>query len=115
MRFQPSLGEHYTKDCPEGLLFGQVVTRENSLDTVVMKYVEKDKMIPPVLILHGDMDKSIPFHQSVLLFDKLMKCKKDVQIYKILDTRHSGAEFWNKEVLDIVNKFMSSYLLNERA
>lgn len=48
MRFQPSLGEHYTKDCPEGLLFGQVVTRENSLDTVVMKYVEKDKMIPPV-------------------------------------------------------------------
>ena len=37
MRFQPSLGEHYTKDCPEGLLLGQVVTRENSLDTVVMK------------------------------------------------------------------------------
>lgn len=44
-----------------------------------------------------------------------MKCKKDVQIYKILDTGHRGAEFWNKEVLDIVNKFMSSYLLNERA
>ena len=72
-------------------------------------------MIPPVLILHGDMDKSVPFHQSVLLYDKLMECKKDVQIYKIRDAGHSGAEFWNKEVLDIVNEFISSYLLNERA
>lgn len=44
-----------------------------------------------------------------------MECKKDVQIYKIRDAGHSGAEFWNKEVLDIVNEFMSSYLLNERA
>lgn len=96
-------------------MLGQVVTRENSLDTVVMKYVEKDKMIPPVLILHGDMDKSVPFYQSVLLYDKLIECKKDVQIYKIRDAGHSGAESWNKEVLDIVNEFISSYLLNERA
>ncbi len=115
MRFQPSLGEHYTKDCPEGLLLGQVVTRENSMDTVVMKYVEKDKSIPPVLIVHGDMDKSVPFHQSVLLYDKLVECNKDTQIYKIRDAGHSGAEFWNKEVLNIVNKFILSNLTNERA
>lgn len=115
MRFQPSLGEHYTEDCPEGLLLGQVVTRENSMDTVVMKYVEEDKQIPPVLILHGDMDKSVPFHQSVLLYDKLVECNKDTQIYKIRDAGHSGAEFWNREVLSIVNKFITSYLTNERA
>lgn len=61
------------------------------------------------------MDKSVPFHQSVLLYDKLRECKKNVQFYKIRDAGHSGAEFWNKEVLGIVNEFISIYISNEGA
>lgn len=61
------------------------------------------------------MDKSVPFHQSVLLYDKLIKCKKNVQFYKIKDAGHGGSEFWNKEVLGIVNEFISIYISNERA
>lgn len=108
MRFQPSLGEHCTLDCPEGKLLGKIVTKENSEDTVVMNYVSKDKKIPPILIMHGDMDTSVSFYQSVMLYDKLKECDKDVTFYKIEDAGHSGAEFWNHEVLSIVEEFLKS-------
>lgn len=110
MRFQPSLGEHYTSTCPEGLLIGDVVTRENSIETVVMEYITKDKKLPPLLIMHGDMDMSVPFHQSILLYDKMKECHQEVEFYRIQDARHSGAEFYSPNVLSQVQKFIQKQL-----
>ncbi len=110
MRFQPSLGEHCTADCPEALLLGKIVTKENSRDTVVMNYIDKSKNIPPIFIMHGDMDDSVPFEQSVMLYDQLKKSNKDVVFYKVKDAGHGGSEFWNDEILEIIHSYIQLYL-----
>lgn len=110
MRFQPSLGEHCTPDCPEGLLIGDVVTKENSKDTVVMNYVNSDTEIPPVLILHGDMDSSVNFEQSILLYDKMKMSGKKVEFYRVQNAGHAGAQFFSHDAFKIVDEFIQKYL-----
>ncbi len=100
---------HIEPDSPEGCLIGRLNVLEHpelTGPTVVMNYIDSAREIPPILILHGTNDELVPFGQSCMLYDKLVKCNKKATFYAIENAHHGGREFWSNQVLDIIEEFV---------
>lgn len=100
---------HIEPDSPEGCLLGRVNVLEHpelTGPTVVMNYIDSAREIPPILIFHGTNDELVPFGQSCMLYDKLVKCNKKATFYAIDNAHHGGREFWSNQVLDIIEEFI---------
>lgn len=105
MRDEPSAINHVTKHSAEGYELGlEEVTPENSKRADVREYI--GSAAPPVLIVHGDKDRQVPFGQSCLLNDALLDAGKHVEFYRLHGADHGGAPFWTSQVLDIVDAFI---------
>jgi acetyl esterase/lipase len=105
----PCLLDFNSADGLAGFLIGGKNVLENSdliEPTIITNYIEKEVVIPPILIFHGDKDRIIPFSQSLHLFNKLREEAKDVNLYKVKNADHGGASFWTDKVLDIVQEFI---------
>lgn len=110
MKDEPSTTSHAHEDTPEGLLLGKRrVTRATAKDTIVTNYISKQCAQPPLLIVHGSKDRLVPFHQSILLFDKMKEEEKEVEAYQIWNGDHGGSCFWNHELLLIVDTFIKKH------
>ena len=44
---------------------------------------------------------------SVLIYNKLRECEKDVQLYLLEGADHGGSEFWTEEIQKIIINFFS--------
>ena len=44
---------------------------------------------------------------SVIVYQHLRKCEKEVQLYLLDGADHGGSEFWSEEILAIVEKFFN--------
>lgn len=100
---------HIEPDSPEGCLIGRLNVLEHpelTGPTVVMNYIDSAREIPPILIFHGTNDELVPFGQSCMLYDKLVKCNKKATFYAIDNANHGGREFWSNQVLDIIEEFI---------
>lgn len=100
---------HIEPDSPEGCLIGRLNVLEHpelTGPTVVMNYIDSAREIPPILIFHGTNDELVPFGQSCMLYDKLVKCNKKATFYAIENAHHGGREFWSNQVLDIMEEFI---------
>ncbi|MFK8113374.1 MAG: prolyl oligopeptidase family serine peptidase, partial [Rubripirellula sp.] len=55
---------------------------------------------PPVLIMHGDADKVVPFNQSELLHDALTQAGVPSQLYNVIEGGHGfrGAQETREEL-----------------
>lgn len=102
------------ENSPEDILFGGSVVDHPEIAQVgnPIQYVSEEKNLPPFLIVHGDRDAMVPFNQSVLMVEKLQKCKKEVEFYKVCGADH-GIFFWSNELLDIVEEFIGRHLKNK--
>ena len=113
MNEEPSTMDHTAPDSPEGMLIGGVNVLDN-IDkvqpTVPMNHLSLEKNIPPILIMHGNKDRLVPFGQSVLLFNALKKLNKTVECYQLKGADHGGPPFWTNQVLDIVEAFIQKHL-----
>jgi len=69
-----------------------------------------EKINVPMLILHGNKDRLVPFGQSVMLFEALKKMGKDAEFYQLKGADHGGYPFWTDNVLNIVEGFIRRYL-----
>ena len=69
-------------------------------------YVSKDD--PPFLIIHGDQDKLVPYHQSVLLNDALEKAGVPVTFYKVEGDGHGW--FRDPKVPKLTKAFLAQHL-----
>jgi acetyl esterase/lipase len=110
---EPSTMDHILPGSPEGMLIGGMNVLENleKVQPIIpMTYLSEDKEIPPFLIIHGSKDRKIPFGQSVMLFEALKKVKKTAECYQLKGADHGGSAFWTKNVLDIVEQFIRTYL-----
>lgn len=96
---------------PENILFrgNCAETPEITAPGNPINYIEEGRSYPPFLMFHGDEDGMVPFLQSVLMYEKLRECGKNVEFYKVKGADH-GARMWTKEVLDIVLKFFKCYV-----
>ena len=105
MRNEPSAINHASKYSAEGYELGLVEpTPENTKQADVLEYIGAET--PPVLIVHGDKDRQVPFGQSCMLNDALLEAGRQVEFYRLHGADHGGASFWTPEVLDIVESFI---------
>lgn len=111
MCLYPSTMDHITSDSPEGRMTGGydlLKHPEKVAPTIPMNYVHRDKALPPLLMLHGNKDRLVPFNQSVMLYEKMKTEGKQVTFYRINGGDHGGPAFWTPPVLDIVCNFIDS-------
>ena len=64
---------------------------------------------PPFLIVHGDADPTVPFHQSQLLFAALKQAGVSVHFHTIQGAGH-GKGFGGHEIEELVNDFFDNCL-----
>ncbi|MGR3809734.1 alpha/beta hydrolase fold domain-containing protein [Jiulongibacter sp. NS-SX5] len=113
MNYEPSIMDHIGKSTPEGMLIGGKNVHENmdlASKTNPINYISKEKKAAPTLIFHGSKDRLVPFHQSVLLADKLKSEGYQYTFYKLKEADHGSGEFWSKEVFDMVESYLREHL-----
>lgn len=109
----PSTTNHHLPDSPEGMQMGGVNLRmhpELCEKMSVECNVDAATPLPPVLMFHGTKDRTINPQVSVLVYQKLKQCRKDVQLYLLEGADHGGSEFWTDEVQEIIIQFINHVL-----
>lgn len=110
-----SIQDHMSPDSPEGrFIGGKAVDKHPEITKLTnpINYVDSNKKICPMLIIHGSKDRLVPFSQSVLLYKALKKAQKQVVIYKLQGADHGGPAFWTEDIFDIVEKFIKENIQN---
>ena len=99
---------HDAPDSPESQLVGGPIQEHK--DRVAranpITYVSEDD--PPILIIHGDQDKLVPYHQSVSLKDALEAVGATVTFYKVEGGGHGW--FRDPKVPELTKAFLEKYL-----
>jgi len=98
---------HNTPQSPESLLVGGSIQemREEVARANPITYVSETTA--PFLIVHGDKDPLVPFHQSVLLEAALRKAGMTVQLYTVKGGGHG--EFTDPSVDALTRKFFAAH------
>jgi acetyl esterase/lipase len=102
--------KHDAPDSPEAALIGGPVqeNREKAARVNPITYIATNAL-PPFLIVHGDADPVVPYHQSELLFEALKKAGGNVHLHRIIGAEH-GKGFGGKEITERVTAFFDSWL-----
>ena len=81
--------DHDAADSPESRLIGGPIQehKEKVAAANPIAYVSKND--PPMLIMHGEKDLSVPYNQSELLYAAMKKAGLDVTLYKVVNADHS--------------------------
>lgn len=82
---------------------------ERLLEINPVSHIEKGKTYPPFLLLHGNEDNMVEFSQSELMFHKLSDAGYDATLVCVDGASHEGS-FWSREVLKIIEEFVSKSL-----
>ena len=104
--------DHSGADSPEGIVLGGIDIMsdvEHAKKYSPATYVSKERDIPPIFIVHGDKDRTVPFAQSTEFADKLYECGKEYEFYKLIDADHGGPQFWEESMLDLIDEFLKKY------
>lgn len=112
MNDQPTMVDHMSRESGEGQLIGRRRMDENPewADKVnTMNYIKKERDMRPLLIIHGDKDRIVPFEQSVLLYEKMKETGKTVEFYKLEGADHGRDAFFKEPVLDVVDAFLKKW------
>jgi acetyl esterase/lipase len=101
----PGMAEH-----PVAQLLGGSGERvaEIALKASPITYVSNDD--PPFLIMHGDVDKTVPVQQSEALAEALKKKDVPVTLVILHGVDHGGQEFLKPEKVKIIDSFLKEYL-----
>jgi acetyl esterase/lipase len=103
---------HDTADSPESELVGgpiqerpAEVSRANPVT-----YVTAD--VPPFLIVHGDRDPLVPYHQSKLLADALKAAGVPVTFYTVVGAGHGS--FKDPQIPVLVHEFLAAHVRHRK-
>lgn len=113
MNFYPSRMDHAGPDSPEGYLIGRKNVLENpelAAKTEPAGYLSPELPTPPLLIMHGNGDRTVPFNQSCRLFERMKELGKEVEFVKIDGADHGTGGFNCDGALDLVESFIRKHL-----
>lgn len=68
---------------------------------------------PPFLILHGNNDVKVNFHQSELLYDQLTAHHVPVDFYELEGAGHGSIHFFQPQIKEIIQGFFDRTLHHE--
>lgn len=109
----PSTMDHTSPDSPEGRLFGgvrladvpELVARANP-----STWVESDRPLAPLLMVHGSKDRLIPFAQSVRHYEVLRDAGQPVELVCVHDGDHGiWPAVFNDGIADILHAFIQDH------
>jgi acetyl esterase/lipase len=102
--------KHDDPQSPEACLIGGPVqeNKDKAARASPLTYVGK-KPLPPFLIVHGDADPVVPFHQSELLFEALKSAGGNVHLHRIKGAGH-GQGFGGSDLDARVSGFFECWL-----
>lgn len=75
----------------------------------VLRRITPVSPIPPVLILHGDRDRTIPLHQSERLYERLLDAGKEAELCVVRGGGHE-VDFWGPETMVVLRDFLKRTL-----
>jgi acetyl esterase/lipase len=103
-------GFHDDPRSPESQLLGGPVqeNKARAAKANPITYVSSDD--PPFLIMHGDRDAAVPYHQSELLVAALKKAGVEVTFLTIKEGGHGGAGFQSRENRRRIDAFFDKHL-----
>lgn len=104
----PSTLEHHLPESPEGKQMGGVNLREHPelCRKMSVEYnIDETTPLPPVLMFHGTKDRTINPRVSVVVYNRLKECGKNVNLYFLEGADHGGSEFWTEEIQEIIIQF----------
>lgn len=102
---------HNAPDSPESQLVGGAIQEvpERVARANPITYVTGDE--PPFLIVHGDKDPLVPHHQSVLLYEALIRAgAREVAFHTLEGAGHGGPHFETPEARAVVAGFFDRHL-----
>jgi acetyl esterase/lipase len=105
---EPTTMAHNAAGSPESdLLGGELPTIPDRVRRADPRtYVTAERPLPPVFIAHGTKDRSVPFAQSILIYEALRAAGQPVEMVKVRGAAHGGTSFWTDELLDLVADFL---------
>ena len=113
MDAEPTAMVHDAPGSPETVLLG-VMSLAEAPDLVRLAdprtHIARDRPPPPILIAHGSKDRSVPFQQSVLVYETLRDAGHPVELVKVTGAGHGGPTFWTAGLLDLVDDFFRRHL-----
>ncbi len=109
----PGSFDHNSPTSPESLLVGGPVqeTKEVAQQASPITFVSPDD--PPILIVHGNQDMTVPYDQSVRLHDRLTRTGVDSTFITIDGGGHGG--FASRALNERVRAFFDKHLRGEPA
>ena len=99
---------HDASDSPESQLVGGPIQEHKDRVAKANPITYVSEADPPFLIIHGDEDKLVPYHQSVLLNDALEKASVPVTFYKVEGGGHGW--FRDPKVPELTKAFLEQHL-----
>ncbi|MGL5311964.1 MAG: alpha/beta hydrolase fold domain-containing protein [Peptostreptococcaceae bacterium] len=104
--------DHNEVDSPESKLLGAKITEIPELvkDANPITYISKN--LPPFFIQHGRIDDKVPYQQSEILYNELLKyADKDTVSFEIIEgAKHGGPHFRTNENIEKVFVFLDKYM-----
>jgi acetyl esterase/lipase len=103
-------GFHNNRNSPEAKLLGGLVQEDLDRAKAASPVAYASAGDAPMLLMHGDADRIVPFHQS----ERLLKALEDVQVearlIRIEGVGHGGPEFTNQENRQAILDFLAKHL-----
>ena len=73
-------------------------------------YIVPGKDFPPLLILHGNKDMTVPFGQSVMFYEALVQAGYEADFYCVDRAGHEKNGFWSKPTLDVILDYSEKWI-----
>jgi len=104
----PSQITHNSQDSPESQLIGAAIqsTPEKTRQANPITFLDSDD--PPLICIHGNKDKLVPFNQSEILYEALKKRSIPTALIRVKDGGHGG--FRNPKINEIERQFVEAIL-----
>ena len=110
---QTSAVDHSGPMSPEGMALGKAMDDPECVELAknasILTYIHQNIQNQPLLVLHGNKDRLVPFEQSILLYQKAKQENKDVTFYAVNNADHGGSAFYCKAVYEIIIGFLNTH------
>ena len=109
-RFGPENPDDYRPELLPMIMGKEAAAKPGAADLISpITYIKEENEYPPFLLMHGDRDVTVPFEQSVIMYNKLRECGKRAELWKVRGANH-GQYFWTKEVIQTTINFLKAYV-----
>ena len=110
MLSQPSQMDHASADSPESLLLGGPVAQRPQKVRQADPITHINPNTAPFLIIHGDADPLVPYHQSVILHRALSQAGIESTFETIKAGGHGGPQFHDAQRNQMVRDFLARHI-----